>query len=173
MGCGSSQPEVTVEHIAALQTRISALEKELEEKNVESATYQHELIRKALVETTESATDDLAKLQDLVKSMHAAKEAMEDIQNTSSEVQEFMPAVLMEEDVEYPVTKFSLVVFQANGSGFVTISQANGKKMTIGNMLGYNNSRMGSCVVVQPGDSIRFKSIDKDDSTAFMFPIKS
>lgn len=168
MGCSTSQPEVTVEHVAALQTRLAELERCLEQKNLESATYQHDLVCKALEETSENATDELGKLQEMVQSMRVAKQAVADIEKTTAEVQEFMPATELADDREYRVVKLSLIVFQGKGSCGVTVTPLTGDKYTIDNMVDYRNARLGSCVLAHPGDTVRFKSYDPPQATAFM-----
>jgi hypothetical protein len=173
MGCASSQPEVTVEHVAALQARVAEMERCLEQKNIESATYQHELVCKALVETSESATGELGKLNELVQSMRVAKQAMEDIQNTTSAVQEFMPATQLVDDQEYRVTQLSLVVFQGKGSCGVTVTPLTGNRYTVDNMIDYRNARMGGCALAQPGDTVKFKSYDPPEATAYMVAMKT
>lgn len=169
--CFGTEQEVSMEMFNAMANRISELEQQLEKRNVEDETFQHQLISKALIETSEDATTELGQLQEMVKSMRNAKLTIEEISKTTSEVQEFTPTMSLVKDREYFISKLSLVVFQGVFCCTIIVTPCSGDKYEVSNMVDMTNARLGSCVLVQKGDSVKFSYFE--DASAYIVPINA
>ena len=169
--CFPSEPEVSYSDLAAINLRLSEVESLLQQKNMESETYQHQLITKALEETTENATGELGKLHEMVQRMKGAQEALDGAEKQMSEANTFLPMVQLVKEQEHRVKKLSIVVFEGKGMCTLTIKPLHrGEPYSIDNMTDYKTPRISGCAVAQPGDVVSFNCFD-DRCSAYVIAV--
>lgn len=169
-----SGPEVRREDISMLRMQIQQLEQRLEQKDIESATYQQELLAKALNEKCDQATGELKKLHDVLGSLEKARSVAEQSSKGLLKSKKLATTATQLKNKEpFNVAKLSLVAFYGKGECWVDIKPANGKSFEFANMIDYRNALMGATCLVHVGDVVTLNEGAAEGVICYITPLSS
>jgi hypothetical protein len=177
MGACLSDPVDAVcrTEIILLQQQVADFQQQLDAKNIESATYQKQLIENALNEKIEQASEELISLNGIVLKMQQAKEVIEESQSALGQAKDIISdatgCVAMTVGEFYTVTTLSLVCFYGKGKTFIDIVPANGEAYCLPSMLDYNHNMIGKTALLHKGDRVKFGGYH-EVKCAYLVPLK-
>jgi hypothetical protein len=176
MGLCFSEPVDVVgrAEINIVKQQVIELQQQLNEKNIESATYQKQLIEQALNEKCEQAYAELGDLNAIVLQMQQAKAALQESKAAMGQAKEVISdatGCIRLTDEFRLVTTLSLVCFYGKGKTWVEILPVNGEQYTLPTMLDYNGNIIGTTALAHKGDQVKSGGYD-ENRVAYLVPLK-
>ena len=164
-----SDPGVTRAEVIGLQNKIITLEEQMGRINVDSSTYQEQLLSKILAEKCEEVTGEMGKLHDIMTKLQAArlvvKKAQTKINEVKFEVQAPETYVRLVPGEWSTVLEASLVCLSHHDQyNWIKVETANGYTYDIS-----HHGGMGAVALLHVGDKIQLNG--STDPVAYRVPL--